>query len=212
MNWFPQIGAGAVAQFPLNRNRQWRAIVNVMESGEMIALPDANGGQIEWRLSYQELTDAEVAKLTGLFAAVGRRGCGSFPGFVGPKLANLLGWSEDLSKPDRQLGLLTVTRGQASARSCWERTAGMECAKCLRGAEQTLVADFLGIPGDYRACFSVYVRSDSAGTIGMVRDTTRINVPVGPQMEAHSDQRHRKVSPEATHLDVLRRDCGGSAP
>ena len=71
MNWFPQIGAGAVAQFPLQRKRQWRAITNVMESGALISLPDTTGGQIEWRLSYQELTDAETAALTGLFASSG---------------------------------------------------------------------------------------------------------------------------------------------
>src|SRR3954469_22737857 len=99
MNWFPQIGAGAVAQFPLHRKRQWRAISNVMESGERISLPDSKGGQIEWRLSYQELTDTEAAKLAGLFGAAGGQ-AGSF-GFVDP-FANLLGWSEDLSKPGWQ--------------------------------------------------------------------------------------------------------------
>ena len=63
MNWFPQIGSGTVAQFPLTRQRKWRAITNVLANGERISLPDENGGQIEWMLTYQDLSDAEAAKL-----------------------------------------------------------------------------------------------------------------------------------------------------
>jgi len=114
MNWFPQVGTGAVAQFPLQRKRQWRAITNLMESGELISLPDPNGGQIEWRLSYQDLTDTEVANLTSLFAASNGE---AIPfGFVDP-FANLLGWSENLTQPGWQPGLLTL----------WERSAHGLC-------------------------------------------------------------------------------------
>ena len=173
MNWFPQIGAGAVAQFPLQRKRQWRAITNVTENGELISLPDSNGGQIEWRLSYQELTDAEIVTLTGLFAASSGE-ARSF-GFVDP-FANLLGWSEDLSKPDWQLGQLSAAGG-------FSDPVGTQRAWTIQnpnGAEQML-SQTLGVPGSYTACFSVYVRSDSAGMIGIIRDTTRVNVPVGSQ-------------------------------
>jgi hypothetical protein len=173
MNWYPQIGAGSVAQFPLQRKRQWRAIANVMESGELISLPDANGGQIKWLLSYQELTDAEVANLTNLFAASSGEAI-SF-GFVDP-FANLLGWSEDLSQSGWQRGQLTVTGG-------FSDPVGTERAWTLQNANaaEQMLSQTLGIPGAYTICFSVYVRSDSAGTIGILRDTTRINLPVGPQ-------------------------------
>ena len=173
MNWFPQIGAGAVAQFPLQRRRQWRAISNVLESGELISLPDGKGGQIGWRLSYQELTDAEIAKLTALFEAVGGEAA-SF-GFMDP-FANLLGWSEDLSKPDWQMGQLTATGG-------FSDPVGTQRAWAVgnaNGAEQAL-SQTLAVPGDYIVCFSAYVRADSAGTIGISRDATRLNVHVGPQ-------------------------------
>ncbi len=173
MNWFPQIGSGSLAQFPLQRKRQWRAITNVMESGELISLPDANGGQIEWKLSYQELTDAEAANLTSLFAASGGE-AGSF-GFVDP-FANLLGWSEDLSQPGWQLGTLTATGGLSDP-------VGTTRAWTLQnasGAEQML-SQSLGVPGEYTICFSAYVRSDSAGSVGMLRDATRVDVPVGAQ-------------------------------
>lgn len=173
MNWYPQIGAGALAQFPLQRKRQWRAITNVMESGELISLPDTAGGQIEWRLSYQELTDAEVTRLTSLFAASSGEAA-SF-GFVDP-FANLLGWSEDLSQPGWQPGLLTMAGGLSDPVG----TSRAWSLQNTNGAEQML-AQSLGVPGTYVICFSAYVRSDSAGTIGILRDATRVNVPVGPQ-------------------------------
>jgi hypothetical protein len=173
MNWFPQISSGAIAQFPLQRIRQWRAITNVMENGELVSLPDTAGGQIEWRLNYRELTDAEVANLTNLFAASGGRAM-SF-GFVDP-FANLLGWSEDLSQPGWQLGELTATGGFSDP----VRTMRAWKLQNANAAEQML-SQSLGVPGAYTVCFSVYVRSDSAGTIGMLRDSTRVNLTVGPQ-------------------------------
>ncbi len=173
MNWYPQLGSGAMASFPLHRKRQWRAITNVMESGEIVSLPDFSGGQIEWRLSYQDLSDAEVASLKALFAASSGE-AGSF-GFVDP-LANLFGWSEDLTKPDWQTSLLTKTGGLGDP-------VGTTRAWLLQnsnGAEQKL-SQTVGIPGRYVACFSVWVRSDSAGTLGILRDTIRLNIPTGPQ-------------------------------
>ena len=105
MSWFPQTGAGSIAQFPLRRTRKWRSIANRTESGERILLPDTAAGQIEWQLSVQELNDAESGRLSDFFSAAQGR-FGSFL-FIDP-LANLLGWSEDLSRPDWQMGLLTV--------------------------------------------------------------------------------------------------------
>ena len=173
MNWFPQLASGAMAQYPLHRNRQWRASSNTLESGEMITLGDAPGGSIAWRLRYQELTDAEVSKLTSFFQ--GSRGeAGSF-GFVDP-FVNLLGWSDDLSKPDWQKGLLAVSGGLGDPlgkQRAWSVQNG-------NGAEQSL-SQSLSIPGEYTACFSVYVRSDAAGTVGIARDSNRVNVPAGPQ-------------------------------
>jgi hypothetical protein len=173
MNWYPQIGSGAVAQFPLGRKRQWRAIVNVLESGELISLPDSTGGQIQWLLSYQDLTDTEVANLTNLFEA--SSGSAIPFGFIDP-FANLLGWSENLLQPDWQPGLLTTTGGLSDP-------VGTTRAWTLGNASpgEQMLSQTLGIPGAYTVCFSVYVRSDSAGVIGILRDAACINLPVGPQ-------------------------------
>jgi len=110
MSFYPQIGSGTVAQFPVARTRKWRVITSVLESGERIVLPDTSAGQIEWGLSYVDLSDAETALVSGLFTA-SQGGFASFT-FIDP-LANLLGWSEDLSQAGWQAGLLTTASGIA---------------------------------------------------------------------------------------------------
>jgi hypothetical protein len=172
MNWFPQIGAGSVAQFPVTRSRKWRAITNSLESGERIMLPDTTAGQIGWKLSYRELQDLEVQSLSDLFAA-SQGEFGAFT-FIDP-LANLLGWSENLTQSAWQPGLLTSSAdvadplGTARASSITNSSAGTQFL------QQTL-----GLPGNYVTCFSVYLRSDSAGAAGLQRDNWQVQVSLSP--------------------------------
>jgi hypothetical protein len=172
MSFYPQIGAGSVAQFPVSRSRRWRAIANNLEDGEMIMLPDTTAGQIEWKLSYQDLTNAEVKNISALFNA----SQGDFAAFtfIDP-MANLLGWSEGLSQSAWQLGLLQTASGVTDP-------LGTERASSIANpnpAVQTL-QQTLGISGDYMACFSAYLRSDSAGTVTLQRDGRQVTVSVGP--------------------------------
>jgi hypothetical protein len=172
MNWYPQIGAGSIAQFPLRRSRKWRAIVNELESGERIMLPDAAAGQVEWQLSYQDLTDAETATLTALFSA-SQGGFEAFT-FIDP-MANLLGWSENLSQPNWQAGLLHPTSGVTDplgTQRAWSLANGSPGTQQL---QQTL-----GVPGAYVACFSAYFRADSPGTITISRDNLTKTAVAGP--------------------------------
>jgi hypothetical protein len=171
MSFFPQIGAGSVAQFPVSRSRRWRAIVNQMEDGEVIMLPDAAAGQIQWKLSYQDLVAAEVQSLSALFTA----SQGEFAAFtfVDP-LANLLGWSESLSQSAWQLGLLQTATGVTDplgTQRAWSLTNPS-------GGTQSLQQS-LGVSGDYVACFSVYLRSNMAGAVTLKRDTAALAVTLG---------------------------------
>jgi hypothetical protein len=172
MNWIPQIGAGSIAQFPLQLRRKWRAIVNELENGERIALADPAARRIEWRLSYRDLSEAEAAKLRALFAA-SKGSFGSFA-FADP-LANLLGWSEDLTRPDWQAGLLTATPGASDL-------LGTQKAWTLSNnspGSQTL-SQTMGIPGDYVGCFSAWIRADVPGAVTLERDTIQVTAAVGP--------------------------------
>jgi hypothetical protein len=172
MSWYPQIGSGSVAQFPVTRSRRWRAITNDLEDGEQILLPDTTAGQIQWKLSYQDLVSAEVQNLSSLFAA-SQGEFGAFT-FIDP-LANLLGWSESLSQSAWQLGLLETAAGATDP-------LGTERAWTVANPNpgtQTLLQT-LGIPGNYVACFSAYLWSSVPGTVTLQRDGTQVTVGVGP--------------------------------
>jgi hypothetical protein len=172
MNWFPQIGAGSVAQFPVTRSRQWRAITNSLESGGRIMLPDTTAGQIQWKLSYRELQDLEVQSLSDLFTA-SQGEFGAFT-FIDP-LANLLGWSENLAQSAWQAGLLTSSAGMADPLGTARASAITNSSPGTQSLQQTL-----GLAGNYVTCFSVYVRSDSAGAVTLLRDNTRVQVSLSP--------------------------------
>jgi hypothetical protein len=170
MNWFPQVGAGSVAQFPVSRSRRWRAIVNQMENG-VILLPDAAAGQIEWKLSYQDLVDAEVQNLSALFTASQGK-FGAFA-FIDP-MANLLGWSENLSQAAWQAGLLQTAAGVTDPLG----TARAWSVTNPSPGTQSLIQS-LSVPGDYFACFSAWLRCNVAGTVTLQRDGTARTVSVG---------------------------------
>ena len=135
-------------------------------------LPDAAAGQIEWHLSYRDLTDAEVLNLSNLFVA-SRGGFDAFT-FIDP-LANLLGWSENLSQPDWQAGLLQTQGSVADpvgTLRAWTVTNGTSGVQTLT---QTL-----GISGNYVACFSLWVRSNAVGAFTLARDGHQISATIGP--------------------------------
>jgi hypothetical protein len=170
--WFPQMGSGSIAQFPVRRTRKWRSITNEMESGELIQLPDTAAGEIDWQLSMQDLSDAESAALSSLFTAT-HGAFGSFL-FIDP-LANLLGWSEDLSRPDWQRGLLQVSTGAADPLGTERASTIHNPAAGAQSLQQTI-----GMPGDYVGCFSVWMRSNGAVTVNLARDARSIACAVGP--------------------------------
>jgi hypothetical protein len=172
MSLFPQIGAGSVAQFPLTRSRRWRAIANQLESTEQIMLPDTAAGEIGWRLSYQDLTDTEAGALSSLFAS-SQGSFGAFT-FVDP-MANLLGWSEDLSQPVWQAGLLQHASGVNDPLGTLRASSITNASPGAQTLTQTLA-----LPGSYVACFSVYLRSDTAGSVTLQRDGTHVTAAVGP--------------------------------
>lgn len=164
MNYFPQTAAGAIAQYPVQRTRQWRWISNQLESGEMIMLPDAPASQIGWKLTYTDLSVAEVANIQALFdSSQGQYGAFLF---VDP-MANLVAWSEDYAQPNWQPGQLSIAGGAADPLGT-TRAASVKNA----AAAQQSVMQTLNVPGSYVACFSVWARSDSATSFALLRDAT----------------------------------------
>jgi len=172
MSWYPQIGAGSIAQFPLQRTRKWRTILNQMESGEQIVLPDTAAGQISWKLTYTDLTDTEIASISSLFTASQGK-FGAFT-FIDP-LANLLGWSEDLSQPNWQPGLLQNRSGVTDplgTQRAWSVSNGTTGGQSL--------AQTVGVSGDYVVCFSVWIQSSTTGAVTLERDGNQTIAQIGP--------------------------------
>ena len=106
MSWFPQIGTrvgravsvDAFAKVAIDRESDWRA-------ASRSCLPDTAAGRSSGSCRYQDLTDAEAGTLSA-FSRRRREQFGAFT-FIDP-LANLLGWSEDLSQPDWQAGYCSM--------------------------------------------------------------------------------------------------------
>lgn len=173
MMWFPQTSNGCLVQLPLRRRFLWRAITNNLENGERISLPDNYGGRVEWKLAYQELSAAEATTLNQFFRD-SRGTFGTFA-FVDPT-ANLLGWSEDLSKPDWQRGLLSTAPSQPGPDSTLTATRIGNPV----GAPQQLTQT-VALPGEYTTCFSAWLRSDAPGAVTLSRGSaaqTAVTTPI----------------------------------
>lgn len=171
MNWFPQLSAGSVAQLPVARSRSWRTISNRLENGELVALPDNYSNSISWQLAYQDLSDTETSLIYGLFTLC--RGSEAPFGFVDP-LANLLAWSEDLSRSDWLAGPLQTGSGISDP---LDGTGGWSVFN--QAAGPLTLQQTIALPGSYTACFSVWLKAASKATAVLVRDSLTSSVTVG---------------------------------
>src|SRR5258707_10248700 len=111
MLYFPQLSTGAVGQYPIQKRRLSRTVVNEGWGGTRLKLADPDASAVEWILDYQTLTDNERDALEQLFGGVEGR-LGDFT-FLDPT-DNLLCWSEKLDEAvwERNL-LVTITPGIA---------------------------------------------------------------------------------------------------
>jgi len=90
---YPQLATGALSQFPVQKRRRLRTVVNTSLDGRAIKLTDPGAETTEWQLAYAGLTDDEVAALQEFFAAT-EGTLNSFT-FLDPT-GNLLAWSDKL--------------------------------------------------------------------------------------------------------------------
>ena len=95
MLYFPQLSTGAVGQYPIQKRRLSRTVVNEALGGARVKLPDPNASAVEWTLDFQALSDNERDALAQLFGAV--EGQLSDFTFLDPT-DNLLFWSEKLDE------------------------------------------------------------------------------------------------------------------
>ena len=109
MPYFPQLSSGATGQYPVQKRRTERTIINQLPDGHTVKFADAGAEQVEWQLTFQDLTDSEIAGLQQFFATCE----GQLNGFTFlDPLDNLLVWSEALNEPAWEAStLLQFTAG-----------------------------------------------------------------------------------------------------
>jgi len=153
MRCFPQL-----AQFPVQRRRLARTVVNECADGRRLKVADAAGGGVEWRLRFQELSDEEAAALRTFFTE-SEGGLGSFT-FLDP-VDNLLRWSEGLDQAVWEKGpMLSLQSGDGRI---WQ-------ASNTGGAAQA-ITQLVEAPAEYCYCLSVWVRG--GGTVTLMRGEAR---------------------------------------
>jgi hypothetical protein len=158
MPYFPQLESGALGQFPGKKRLVQRTVMNTLADGSTRKLGDAAGSRIEWTLSYEDLTDAEIAAIQTLF-----QGCqGRLQTFRFPAPTdNLLGWSEDLGADVwRKDPLMERLSGMADSLGTNRATRVTNTGQAAQRIDQTIEA-----PESLQYCFSVYARSDYTGDL-----------------------------------------------
>ena len=149
-----------MSQFPVQKNRRARTVVNQAADGSRIKLADPAVKVTEWVLSYADLSDAEATALLGFYAAAE----GTLNGFTFlDPVGNLLAWSDQLDQADWQKDpLLSLTPGIADPRGGTQAWRLSNSGGAEQGIGQTLAA-----PGAYQYCLSAYVRAAAATSVGL---------------------------------------------
>jgi hypothetical protein len=173
---YPQLPTGALAQFPVQRRRQVRTLVNTAADGTVVKLADPGAAIVEWQLKYAALSDAELAALLQFFTAA--QGTLNNFTFVDPA-ANLLAWSDNLSNAVWDAApFLSSTGANADpggGNNAWQVTNSGTAAQDL---SQTLTA-----PGGYQYCLSVYAKAAAPATFTMLLGSNRYKQNPGPDWQ-----------------------------
>lgn len=169
---YPQLPSGALTQFPAQKWRQLRTLVNTAADGWAIKLGDAGAGTVEWQLTYASLSDSELATLVQFFVAA--EGTLNYFTFVDPT-ANLLAWSNDFSNAVWDAAsFLSLTGAKADptgGNNAWQVT---NSGAAVQDLSQTLTA-----PGGYVYCLSVYAKSSAPGTLTLLLGSSRYSQNLG---------------------------------
>ena len=158
---YPQLGTGALSQFPFRTVRRARTVVNAALDGSSVKVADAAGAVTEWELGYTALSDAEVAALEQFFASVQ----GTLNGFTFlDPAANLLAWSGTLNQPawapGPQLAVAGGVADPSGGTAAWSLTNA--------GAAPQAITQTLPAPGGYLYCLSAYVRAAAPTGVTML--------------------------------------------
>jgi hypothetical protein len=172
--YFPQLSSGATGQFPITRQRLARTVVNQSVQDYQVKLADPAAAITDWHLSFDEMSDQELAALEALFqAAEGRLTPFTF---LDP-VDNLLAWSEQQDQPVWQASpLLTLTAGVA------DPTGGTAAYQVGNPTAATLILQqLINAPASLDYCLSLYARSEQSTRIWLLRGSETDAQAITPQ-------------------------------
>jgi len=174
MIYFPQLSSGATGQFPIQKKRTARTVVNQSVQDYQTKLPDPGAATTEWQISFAELTDQELAALEVLFQAAE----GSLTPFIFvDPTDNLLAWSEAQNQSAWQADpLLTLTAHIADPLGGIGAFQVSNAGLATQGLQQSISA-----PASLGYCLSVYARSDQSTQIWLVRGSETDARTISPQ-------------------------------
>jgi hypothetical protein len=158
---YPQLQSGALSQFPVQKKRRTRTVVNLAADGSTIKLADPAAAVTEWLLTYRDLSDDEAATMRAFFNAAE----GTLNGFTFLDPAgNLLAWSEQLNNAAWQTGPLLSLTSEIS-----DPQGGTHAWRLSNsGAAEQTIGQTLSSPGEYHYCLSAFVRAAAATSVQLM--------------------------------------------
>lgn len=173
MIYFPQLASGATGQYPIQKRRTARTVVNKSIQDYEVKIADPGAATTEWQISFVELTDQELAALEALFQATEGR-LTPFT-FVDPT-DNLLAWSEQHNQSIWQADPLLTLTGDVA-----DPMGGTSAFQLTNTALATqLLQQSIAAPASLEYCLSVYARSDQSTQIWLVRGSETISSTISP--------------------------------
>jgi len=163
---YPQLGGGALVQYPIVKRRVTRTVTNRVADGQTVKLADPGAGITEWRLQYSGLLDSEAAALREFF----EQSEGSLQDFTFlDPMSNLLAWSETPGEAVWARGpVLSIESGVD------DPMGGTRAARLSNtGGGAQSISQMLAAPGDYLYCWSAYVRSAQPLPVTMLLGNAR---------------------------------------
>lgn len=163
---YPQLATGALTQFPAQKLRRKRTVVNELPDGSTVKLADPAGEVTEWQLPYAGLLDEEMSALQQFFEAA--EGSLQEFTFLDP-LGNLFSRSDELAHIAWSKGpFLSVTGG---APDPWGGTSAWLVQNS--GAAAQSLTQTLAAPGGYQYCLSAYIQAAVETPVTLLRGTDR---------------------------------------
>lgn len=159
---FPQMGTGAIGQFPIVRRRRFVSVMNVLGDGSAVTYTDTTPRTNLWDLTLRDLSNTEADSIRQLFHTVEGR-LGSFT-FLDPS-ANLFAHSEELDSASWMKDpLLQFNTGVD------DPFGGLRAIRLINTgqSDQTLTQQ-LNAPAWFDYSFSVYARSEAISGLTLKR-------------------------------------------